>query len=280
MTIFKPDEKTIIDKIVLGEGYSRTLINIFDSLSNLNGVRISVDPVTKSAEYLFQIANVNPTPQEFQAGIEKEIELTQKLITHLVVLERLEKDGLAFFYTRTKHSSGTIKFGAGAVNMPSFSMPIYDKKIIELLIRYLHVEIVPKSSLIHLQSNNYKTDEEIRFGIQMAATWSALVFSIIIGLVGIFNNYESGKASDKKYADIMRSLDANITKLDSSIRDLSSPHPVDYSSSLESIRQSIGLVSKEIEELSQKETIVNVKVDIPIEKNIKSLKAAAKVSND
>ena len=157
MSTFGEDEKSIIDKIVLGSGFSRNFINIFDSLQRLQGVRISVDPAARSAEYLFQITNANPTQQELQAGIEREKQLTQELITHLLVLESLEKEGLAFFYSPASPSTGNVVFGAGAVNMPSFSMSIYDNKIIDLLIKYVHLEVVPKTELVHLQHNKYKS---------------------------------------------------------------------------------------------------------------------------
>lgn len=180
MSNFGDDEKSIIDKIVLGSGFSRNFINIFDSLQRLQGVRISVDPAAQSAEYLFEVANANPTQQELQAGIDREKELTQELIAHLLVLKSLEKEGLAFFYTPASPSTGKVIFGAGAVNMPSLSMPIYDRQIIDLLIRYIHLEVVHKPKLVHLQANKYKSDDERRFGIQMIATWSALAISIIM----------------------------------------------------------------------------------------------------
>lgn len=280
MSTFGTEEKTIIDKVVLGKGYSRNLINILNSMSNLQGVRISVDLAAKTAEYLFQIASTSPTSQEFQTAIAREKVLTQKLITHLLVLESLEKDGLAFFYKPASPSLGKVEFGAGAANMPSFSMPIYDQKIIEFLIRYLHVEIVPKPQLIHLQSNKYKNDDERRFGIQMIATWSALAVSIAIGLVGIYSNYESGKVNDKKYAEIISSVNTNMDKLESSIKDLAPPNPVNYSKSFESIGKSIDLISNEIKVLSQKEIIVNTTVEIPAEEYNKPMQLTAKEAAD
>lgn len=280
MNTFGDDEKSIVDKIVLGRGFSRNLINIFDSLQRLQGVRISVDPATRSAEYLFQIVNANPTQQELQAGIEREKQLTQELITHLLVLESLEKAGLAFFYTPTSPSTGKVEFGVGDVNMPSFSIPIYDSRIIDLLIRYVHLEIVPKPELVRLHHNKYKSDDERRFGIQMIATWSALAVSIIIGLIGIFNNYESDIESNKKHAEVISSVDANVAKIESSIKGLVIPDIVDYSKSIEHIGSSIDLVSKEIKALSQKQIIVNAKVEIPAEEYNRSMQPTAKASAD
>ncbi|MEQ5837792.1 hypothetical protein [Marinobacter sp. NFXS9] len=215
---------------------------------------------------------------EFQ--VEREKQLTQELITHLLVLERLEKEGLAFFYTPASPSTGKVEFGAGAVNMPFFAMPIYDRKIIDLLIRYIHLEVVPKPKLVHLQHNKYKSDDERRFSIQMIATWSALAVSIVIGLVGIFNNYESGKESNKKYAEIIGSLDANVAKIESSIKALDFPDTVDYSTSIENIENSIDMVSKEINALSKKKIIVDAKVEIPEEEYNKSMQPTAKASAD
>lgn len=262
MSIFGEDEKSIIDKIVLGSGFSRNFINIFDSFQRLRSVRIFVDSVAKSAEYRFEIANPEPTEQEIDAGIEKEKNLTQNLITHLLVLESLEKKDLAFFYTPASQPADKIEFGAGAVNMPYFSMPIYDKKIIELLIKYSHLEIVPKSELVHLQHNKYQSDDEKRFGIQMIATWSALTTSIVIGLVGIFNNYQSGKELNKQYAEIIDTVDTNVAKIESSIKGLVIPNNVDYSKSIESIGSSINMISNEIRSLSQKRIIDNAKAKI------------------
>ena len=264
MIIFGEEEKQIINKIVLGEGYSRNLINILDSLSNLQGVRISVDPSANTAEYLFQISSPNPSQEECQEGINKENELTQKLITHLLILESLDEEGLAFFFTPANMSTGKIEFGAGAVNMDSFSMPIYDNKIVALLIKYLRLEIIPKPALIHLHSNNYKSEEEKRFSVQMYVAWSALVVSIVIGLFGIYGNYESGESSEKKFKKITEMIYTSVGKLESAVRTLDRDS-VNYSASIQEIDKSIDSIAKELSSLSKKDIIVNIS-DAPVKK--------------
>lgn len=114
----------------------------------------------------------------------------------------------------------------------------------------------------------------------MIATWSALSVSIIIGLIGIFNNYESGKESNKKHAEVIGSVDSNVAKIESSIKALVIPDAVDYSKSIEHVGASIDMVSSEIKALSQKQIIINTKVEIPAEEYNKSMQPTAKASAD
>ena len=163
MKVFDTEEQAIIKKITQGSGYSRSLINILDSRDNLQGTRIQIDKTNKKAEFLFQIQNKKPTIQESTWGIEKQKHLVELLIKHLTLFRYLEKEELAIFFESAKSTEQIITFGMGAVNMPSFSMSIDDQNVIDLLIKYIHKEIMPSPSLRKLENNNFISDEEIKF---------------------------------------------------------------------------------------------------------------------
>ena len=55
MKDFDIEEQSIIKKITQGSGYSRNLINILDSLNNLQGTRIQIDKNNKKAEFLKEV---------------------------------------------------------------------------------------------------------------------------------------------------------------------------------------------------------------------------------
>jgi len=199
MKVFDKDEQKIIGKITHGSGYSRNLINIFDSLNNLNGIRVQIDKVYKKANFLFQIQGEEPTNSEISWGIEKQKQLVELLIKHLTLLRYLEKEELAIFFEVAKSNEQTIEFGMGAANMSSYSIPIEDQNIVDLLIKYVHKEIMPSPSLRELENNGFKSDEEIRFNKQYVVTWIAIAVSLFLGLYGIYNNQQNSISQESQF---------------------------------------------------------------------------------
>lgn len=196
MRIFDEDEKQIIDKILNGKGYVRNFVNLIDSRNNLQGTRIEIDKKNRKANFLFQIQQQEPTDEECQWGISKQTQLTETIIKHLTLLRYLEKEDLAVFFNPAKNDDEIMRFGMGAVNMPSFSMSIDDQSVVDLLITYVHKEIMPSPALRALAKNKYVLDEERRFQRQLAAAWAAIIVALLTGLYGVYNNSQNSKTQE------------------------------------------------------------------------------------
>jgi len=220
MRAFGENEKQIIREINTGYGSARNLVNIFESTKNLSGVRVSVNKSSMIAEYLFESQAADPTSQEIQFAISVQQDITKKLIEHLILLKYLEKEDLATFFEPALSNQQLIEFGAGAVNKPSFAMVVNDKKFVELLVRYLNKEIFPSPSLRHLESNDFLSEDEVRFRGQQRATWSAIAITFLIGAIGIYGGYQNylfqksqAKQSSENISDILASIDRGFESL-------------------------------------------------------------------
>ena len=89
----------------------------------------------------------------------------------------------------------------------------------------------------------------------MIATWSALAFSIVLGLFGVYSNYESGKSADKKFTKIISTIETSVGEIKSSLVGLKQ-EPIDYSTSILEVKSKMGSISKELAIISKKELIV------------------------
>jgi len=199
MKVFDTEEQAIINKITQGHGYSRTLINILDSINNLQGTRIEIEIADRKARFLFQTQSSDPTDEECRFGIEKQQQLTELLIKHVTLFRYLEKEELAVFFEPTKNTEKTVRFGMGATNLPSFSMSIDDQNVVDLLIKYINKEIMPSPSLRDLENNNFLSDDTIKLKKQLVATWSAITVSIFLGLYGMYNNHQNSVNQEKQF---------------------------------------------------------------------------------
>jgi hypothetical protein len=215
MRIFDEEEKGIIDKILRGQGYARSFINLLDSQKNLQGTRISIDKANKKACFLFQTQDREPNGHECSEGIEKQKQLTELIIKYLTLLRYLEKEELAVFFDTAKSDEAIVEFGRGAVNMPSFSMSIDDETVVDLLIKYVHKEIMPSPSLRVLEKNKYIPDEERRFIWQQRAAWAAIGLSLLLGLYGVFSNFQKDWAQEKR---LNSQIQENLILVDSVIK--------------------------------------------------------------
>lgn len=258
MKVFDEDEQDIIQKITHGHGYSRSLINILDSRNTLQGTRIKIDKVSKTANFLFQMQNNEPTDEELQWGIERQKQLIELLIKHLNLLRYLEKEELAIFFDPAKSTDQTIEFGMGAVNMPSYRMSIDDQNVIDLLIRYLHKEIMPSPSLKNLENNKFVSDDTIKFRKQYIATWVAIGASIILGLYGLYNNHSNSIAQEKQFGKHIAGNKKAVEVISEKIDQLSKSS-VDYSPAIREISKEISELSEKVD-LAPKHQVVEVKI--------------------
>jgi len=218
MRIFDEEEKQIIGKILHGEGYARNFVNLFDSQRNLQGTRISIDKTNKKACFLFQTKDQEPNDYECSWGIERQKQLTELIIKYVTLLRYLEKEELAVFFDPAKSDETIIEFGMGAVNMPSFRMSIDDETVVDLLIKYVHKEIMPSPSLRVLEKNKYVPDDERRFVWQQRAAWAAIAVSLLLGLYGVFGNLHKDKVQENLLNSLLQEnrklVDSVIKKID------------------------------------------------------------------
>jgi hypothetical protein len=245
MRIFDDEEKSIINKIIDGTGYSRNLINIIDSMNNLQSVRIRLDKEKKTGEFLFETQNNEPTDSETRASIEREKTLIELLITHVTLLQYLEKEELAFFFNPATTPDDEVVFGMGAINRPSLAMSINDESLINLLLQYVHKEIRPSPLLRQLQNNNYLTDEEIKFSKQHRSTWVAIIVSALFGFFGVYNNYQNNKSQDKQFEIQLKENEKLSNIIAGSIKN-SKVEPIDYKANIEEVANALTEVLKEI----------------------------------
>lgn len=251
MKVFDTEEKAIINKITQGIGYSRTLINIFDSLHNLQGTRIRIDKENKKAEFLFQTQGAEPTDEELKAGIERQKQLVELLIKHVTLFRYLEKEELAIFFEPAKTTEKIIEFGAGAVNVQPFSMSIDDQIVVDLLIKYVNKEIMPSPSLRKLENNNFVSDDEIRFKRQQCVAWTAIIISILLGLYGIINNYRGSIGQQEQFK---AQIDENhkIAKMLSDKIDHIEKSKIDYTAAIEKISEELSKINLQNENQGSK----------------------------
>jgi hypothetical protein len=223
MRVFGDEEKKIIRKINAGDGLAKNLINIFESIKHLPHVRVKVDKASMTAELLFECQASQSTSDEIEYAIGEHKNIIEKLIVHLVLLRHLEKEELAFFFEPAQNSQNVIEFGAGAVNMHSYTMAIDDATLIKLLAGYVNKEIVPAPALRHLEKNDFRSDEERRFIRQQVNTWSAIAVTLFIGLLGIYNGYQAysfqkvqAEQSSEKFNEMMDAINIAFDSINAS----------------------------------------------------------------
>jgi len=96
-------------------------------MSTLQGVRIVVDRLNKTANYLFEIQGEEPTGEEITWGIKRHKELIELIITHVTLLRYLDLQELAVFFDPATSSESIVTFGMGATNLPSYILPQFQK---------------------------------------------------------------------------------------------------------------------------------------------------------
>jgi len=248
MRVFDQEEKAIINKILHGSGYARNLINILDSIRNLQGVRVRIDRSNKTANFRFETQNSESTINEDLCFIERQRQLTELIITHVTLLRYLEKEELAVFFEPAKTTDNIITFGMGAANRPCLTMPIADQTVVDLLIKYINKEIRPSPLLKQLERNNYLTDEEIKFTKQYCVTWVAVFISVLIGLYGVYNNYRDSESQEEKFKKQIISDKNNSEAIAKGFKD-GQPPPTDYTQSINNVAKSMSEISGAIKSI-------------------------------
>lgn len=236
MSIFNNEEKSIIEEIISGQGFSRSLGNIF--YKYLKDVGLKINPKEKIAEYFFIVSNPkNPSQVEMSKNAVSEEFLTSKLITHLLLLERLENENLAFFY---KPSVNTInQFGDFDFTNPN-SVPtkINDINVIELLIKYIDKEIIPKSELINLKANNYLTENQMEIKNSSFRTWTGIILASILSFSTLVYGICRDSSNGKKIKEHLSKLETSITSL--------KYEPKDYSKELQMLHEELQKLDENI----------------------------------
>jgi len=258
MRVFDNEEKSIINKIIDGTGYARNLINIIDSMNNLQGVRIRLNRKEQTGEFLFETQNTEPTENEISSSIEREKLLIELIITHVSLLRYLEKEELAFFFNPAGTPDNEITFGMGATDRPSLSMVINDKSIVDLLLKYVHKEIRPSPLLKQLRNNNYLTDEEKKFNKQYVATWFTIFVSVLLGLYGIYNNHQNSIAQEIQFQTQLKENEKLSNIIAGSIKN-NKTDPIDYKPDIKQVTDALSGISKEAS-LAAKNHTVEVKL--------------------
>lgn len=258
MRVFAEEEKNITNKILHGEGYARNLINIIDSMNTLQGVRIQIDRLNKTAYFLFETQEKEPTEQEITWGIKRHKELIELIITHVTFLRYLDLQELAVFFDPTTNSEDEVIFGMGATNRPFYGMEIEDKTIVSLLIKYIHKEIKPSPLLVQLVNNNYLTDEEIKFKKQYFATWSAVAVSVALGIFGIYNNIQNSISQEEQFKTQLLENKKLITLISTSIKE-NKTSPINYTSEIKEISSTLFNISNNAS-LESNKHVVEVKL--------------------
>lgn len=254
MKVFDKHERDIVGKITHGSGYSRNLINILDSLNNLQGTRVQIDKANKKASFLFQTQAAEPTESEIKWGIEKQKQLVELLIKNLTLLGYLEKEELAVFFEPATNNEQTIEFGMGAVNMPSYRMSIDDQNVVDLLIKYVHKEIMPSPSLRELENNNFQTNEEIRFKKQNLATWVAIAVSIALGLYGMYNNHQNSISQEMQFKKQIEANNKTGQEISEKLESLGNSR-VDYSIAIGKVTEELSKLAEKVDLMPKHQTI-------------------------
>jgi len=130
---------------------------------------------------------------------------------------RPEKEELAIFFYPAQSSGVVIEFGMGAVNLPSFRMSIDDQTVVDLLIKYVHKEIMPSPALRVLEKNRFISDEERQFSRQQRVAWIAIIISLFLGIYGIYDGNQKDENQDKvintQIQEFRRITDSLIDKI-------------------------------------------------------------------
>lgn len=215
MKIFSTEEKSIIKIIVNGTGHERNLLNFLDTPTNLGNVRLEVNKVTKTTEFFFETINRVPSGDEISNATKKQSEIVELIIRYVVLLQYLEDENLAIFFEPTKSRIDIIKFGGGAINLPSVGMSIDDSNTIALLIKYSDKQILPTNALKELVSNNYLSNDEIRYRSNSWKTILAIGVSMVLGIYGMYNNHSNSKSQNAEFQSLLKENSKNAQLISS-----------------------------------------------------------------
>ncbi len=200
MKIFDEEEQAIIGAITRGEGYSRNLGNIFEKENNLQDVCIIIFSKEKMASIEFLLHNSTPTDEKNDEMREMADTLTEKLIKYVMLFKYLEKEELAIFYDSAMNNENIITIGNSVYEPNPGCFQIYDKNVIDLLIKYFHKEVLPSPMLRKLEKNKFVSDEERRYRKQLYTTWFAIALSFFSGLCF---NWWNNNSQRKQYEALL-----------------------------------------------------------------------------
>ncbi|MBA4391744.1 MAG: hypothetical protein C0399_12525 [Syntrophus sp. (in: bacteria)] len=233
MRAFDEVEKEIIKEIVFADGHDKSFVNLFNSRKNLERTSIRIDKASKEASFLFQTNTREASEDELKWATERRKQLTVLLLRYVNLFRYLDKEELAIFYNPTIDFQDPVIFGMGAENMDYVTASIDDQYIVDLLLAYVSKHVLASPSLRQLVSNDFLSDEEVRFRSMRNVQRVTIAVAILIGLSGICLNIVNGIFQYR--------------------------NSVDYRPALKEIASSLDRVSKKIETDTQK-TVVGAHV--------------------
>lgn len=256
MKTFDEQDRQIISKIISGKGFERNLINLIDSQKNLQNIRVEVNKPKKRARFLFECQSSLPSEDEIKLGTQKIDELSELIISYMMLFKYLEQEELAIFF-KSASAKDKVAFGLGAENKPSFEMSINDQNIVNLLAEYIDKEIIPSPSLRALENNKFKSYDELKFSRQQVATWVAISVSLIIGFTGFYINYKSSAVQASQFSIQIEENQKVVDRIIDKINDLEESN-IDYRPSITEMSKRLDEVNAKID-LAPKEQIIVIK---------------------
>lgn len=248
---FNKIEKEFITRIIEEEGYQRNILTMLDPY--LEKTRLCINKSNKTIETKFEIAETHPTETEIQAAIKKIEEIQPIIVILSNLLAYLENEGLVTIYRPVNNNDQIVTAGTGAVNRKSISNKFPDQKIVDIVVSFVHKEIIPSQELVQLHSNDFISEEEKRFKKQHVATWVSIIIAGIIGIGGILYQVIdkiSGKDDHKIQVEFVK---AEILKLNKHLENLANEPTL----KMETVTDSIHSINDSLENMLSKIEKVN-----------------------
>jgi len=186
MKSFSDDEKTYIRQICLGSGhFVCNLQNLLEQ--NLEGMLMVVDTKARAAVLLVD-PPPDPPPDSWAADfLDSLVNIERKTVQLLALITYLEQNGFLVSYSPTALQTGVppetiFTFGQGNSSNPThYTIP--DPGTVSLIVHFVNRELIPLPSLSSLVKNNFKTDEDIRFGKNQVVTLIGIAVAFLVGII-------------------------------------------------------------------------------------------------
>lgn len=201
MRKFNSTEKKYIHLINSGIGAGRRIDNMLDN--ELIGFLLELNRADRSVRLKFELSGEAPQDSESLQLVRKVTELQVEIVILCNLLRYLEENGYIAVFRIAQFIDDNISFGQASQDSYFIDSEIVDGKTIELLFKYIDLNILPTSDLIEFEQLGFVTPEEKRVSRQINALWASVVATLIIGFIGV------GQSCDKsinqiKYDDFMK----------------------------------------------------------------------------
>ncbi|MCI5136988.1 MAG: hypothetical protein D3922_00920, partial [Candidatus Electrothrix sp. AR1] len=267
-------EQEFIAIINNGEGHSRNLVNMLNKF--LDGVCINIDKNTHKGGFTFsQSLEENFNDQKVEWCIKRSNELIEIIVKLTNLLRYLEKEELATFFIPAKPSGQKIEFGGCSTGYIPISIPIYDQAIIDIMLQYIHQEIMPSPTLKKLEKNNFRTESEIYLKKQHIATWTAIFVSLTIGLLSFCISHQYSKQQKEQFSENIHQNEILVNKITTKLENLN-PEIINYSNDIKEISTSLNNIYSSTETISKNIKSTNIKLPLSQKQSIKPINSDAR----